>query len=196
MKDKLKNAVFVAHSLFERGKASGSSANISFLHEGLVYISKSGTCFGTLRENEFAAVPLNGAVPPGENPSKELPLHLQLYQKSGDIQAVLHTHSHYATLWSCLEHENTRDCIPRYTPYLKMKLGSVGLVPYAEPGSAELFAAFANCVMHSDGFLLANHGPLVGSSGILEAFYALEELEESARIAFALEGSRRGVNRI
>ena len=34
LKKKLEDAVWVAHSLFERGKTSGSSANMSFLHDG------------------------------------------------------------------------------------------------------------------------------------------------------------------
>ena len=34
LKKKLEDAVWVAHSLFERGKTSGSSANMSFLHNG------------------------------------------------------------------------------------------------------------------------------------------------------------------
>ena len=51
LKKKLEDAVWVAHSLFERGKTSGSSANMSFLHNGNVYITASGTCFGTLTED-------------------------------------------------------------------------------------------------------------------------------------------------
>ena len=54
LKKKLEDAVWVAHSLFERGKTSGSSANMSFLHDGNVYITASGTCFGTLTADDFA----------------------------------------------------------------------------------------------------------------------------------------------
>lgn len=34
LEQKLKDAVWAAHSLFERGKTSGSSANMSFYHDG------------------------------------------------------------------------------------------------------------------------------------------------------------------
>ena len=44
LKKKLEDAVWVAHSLFERGKTSGSSANMSFLHNGNVYITAYGPC--------------------------------------------------------------------------------------------------------------------------------------------------------
>lgn len=79
------------------------------------------------------------------------------------IQAVIHTHSFYATLWSCAVHKNRTDCIPQYTPYLKMKLGTVGLVPYGKPGSEELFPAFRQCVSGSDGILgMKITGPVGG----------------------------------
>lgn len=62
------------------------------------------------------------------------------------IEAVIHTHSFYSTLWSCLKHENEKDIMPEYTPYLKMKIGTIGLIPYAKPGSTELFTYFAERV--------------------------------------------------
>lgn len=184
LKDKMETAIWVGKSLFERGKTAGSSANMSFLHEGKIYISGSGTCFGTLTEDSFSIVDMDGNHIGGIKPSKELPLHLMVYKKSNSIGAVLHTHSIYSVLWSCLEHENTADCIPSYTPYLKMKLGTVGLVPYAKPGSKELFDAFEKCVDLSDGYLLRNHGAVVGDKNMMSAFFGLEELEESARVAW------------
>jgi ribulose-5-phosphate 4-epimerase/fuculose-1-phosphate aldolase len=67
-----------------------------------------------------------------------------------------------------------------------MRLGTVGLVPYAPPGSKELFALFTEHVKDSDGYLLKNHGPVVGAKDLMSAFACIEELEESARIAWEL----------
>lgn len=186
LKEKIEQAIWVGNSLFQRGKASGSSANMSFRHGDRIYITGSGTCFGLLREDLFSVLDLSGTHLSGVKPSKEYPIHLALYSKTKEIQAVLHTHSIYATLWSCLPHAEESDCIPSYTPYLKMKCGTVGLIPYAKPGSKELFDAFKTRIYDSDGYLLANHGPVVGHKDILSAFYTLEELEESARVAWEL----------
>ena len=57
--ENLKTAVWIAHSLFERGKASGSSANMSFKEKDLIYITGSGTCFGTLKEEDFSVLSLD-----------------------------------------------------------------------------------------------------------------------------------------
>ena len=187
LEKKLEQAVWITHSLFERGKTAGSTANMSFRHEDKIYITASGTCFGTLKKEDFAVIDMNGEVQGDKKPSKEFPLHLSLYQAKEQTGAVIHTHSFYSTIWSCLAHENENDCIPSYTPYLKMKLGTVGLVPYAKPGTEELFKAFRERIKDSDGYLLRNHGPVAGGKDLMDAFYILEELEESAKVAWTLK---------
>ncbi len=185
----------MCHSLFERGKASGSSANMSFRIDDKVYITGSGTCFGTMKAEDFSVINTKGEHIEGILPSKEFPLHLALYNVR-DVRAVIHTHSFYSTIWSCIVHENEKDCIPQYTPYLQMKLGSVGIVPYHKPGSKELFAAFEARINDSDGFLLQNHGPIVAGKDVMDAFAVIEELEESAKIAWTVQNKTHKFNNI
>lgn len=186
LEEKLEHAVWAAHSLFNRGKTSGSSANMSFRHHDHIYISASGSCFGTMTKDDFTIISMDGTQLTNRKPSKEWPLHLALYENSPYTGAVIHTHSTYSVLWSFIPSLTEQDCIPAHTPYLKMKLGTVGLIPYEKPGSGELFAAFRARVSDSDGYLLKNHGPVVPGKSIMDAFYSLEELEESAHIAWEL----------
>ncbi|MBS6395923.1 MAG: class II aldolase/adducin family protein [Clostridiales bacterium] len=187
LQKKLRDAVWAAHSLFERGKTSGSSANMSFLHEGNIYITASGSCFGTLTEEDFAVVSLDGVPQNDKKASKELTLHKYYYEKDEKVQAVIHTHGPYAVLWSCRRFDRDEDIIPSYTPYLKMKVGSIGLVPYGKPGSDTLFQAFKDSLDKGDAYLLKNHGGIVGGKSVMDAFYGIEELEESAKIACMVE---------
>ena len=187
LQKKLNDAVWAAHSLFERGKTSGSSANMSFLHEGNIYITASGTCFGTLTADDFAVVSMDGVPQNDKKASKELMLHRYYYEKDSRVQAVIHTHGPYAVLWSCRKFEQNEDVIPKYTPYLEMKVGKIGLVPYGKPGSDELFAAFKDSLGNGDAYLLKNHGGIVGGKSVMDAFYGIEELEESAKIACMIE---------
>jgi len=185
---KIEDPVWAARSLFERGKATGSSANLSFVHRGHIYITSSGTCFGRLTKEDFSQVTMDKEHITGKKPSKELPLHQMYYLKDKKIQAVVHTHSFYSTLFSCKNKGVVSGTVvPSYTPYLKMKVGTIGMVPYAEPGSEELFGYFKDTVDYYDAFLLANHGPIVGGKSIMDAFYGIEELEDSCRIALTLE---------
>ncbi|RSL32186.1 aldolase [Salibacterium salarium] len=186
LEQKFYDAIWIAKALFDRDKATGSSANMSFLHEGKIYITGSGTCFGNLTQEDFSIINMDGEHVGGLKPSKEFPLHKTLYDKSPSIQAVIHTHSFYSTLWSCLKHENEKDIVPSYTPYLRIKIGTIGLVPYGKPGSQKLFDYFAERVNDSDGYILKNHGPVIGDKDLVAAFYDLEELEESTKIAWEL----------
>jgi ribulose-5-phosphate 4-epimerase/fuculose-1-phosphate aldolase len=186
-KDLIAEAKQIASSLFKRGKTSGAGGNLSFLYDGDVYISASGTCFGTLEEKEFSCVSMDGKLLSGQKPSKELPLHLALYRKHVNAKAVLHTHSPYSTLWSCLEHDFPDDVVPNYTPYLRMRVGRVALVPYSPPGSSELFSLFEKHIVDDvKCYLLAHHGSIIAAESLLSASFDLEELEDSTRIASSL----------
>lgn len=191
VEDKLNNmmndAIWVGQSLFSRGKVSGSAANLSFRYEDKVYVTRSGSCFGRLGEDDFAVLSMDGTVLNGIKPSKEWPLHLALFQKDQSAKAVIHTHSTYATYWSCQKWDGISDLIPTPTPYLKMKVGEVGFVPYAPPGTEELFEAFRSSLKETNCYLLENHGPILADKTMLEAFYAIEELEEASNNAYLLK---------
>ena len=191
-KELLAQAIEVCRLLFLRNKTSGSSANMSFLNEaGELYVTASGTCFGTLVPEDFSKLSPDGELISGRKPSKELPAHLLLYRHCPDVKAVIHTHGRDAVLWSFTEGLDPNDCIPPHTPYLAMKVGNVGLVDYFKPGSKELFEDVEKRLKEcrSSALLLKQHGAFVGGKSIMDAFYNLEELEESCAVAWAL--SRR-----
>lgn len=188
LQEKTEMTLWAAHTLFDRNKTSGTTANISFLHDGAAYVSRSGSCFGTLKAEDFVRVNPDGSYNQAAGkPSKEYALHRMLYENNPSVNAVIHVHSPYAVLWSCLEHENRRDVFPHITPYLEMKLGHVAEVPYAAPGSRELFDAFAFCLGPERGYLLKNHGPIVGGTSMMNAFEAIEELEQTAFVCWELK---------
>lgn len=186
-------AIEAARLLFMRNKTSGSSANLSFLCNGQLYITCSGSCFGTLKKEDFSVISLEGRLILGKKPSKEWPAHMVMYRSREDVQAVIHTHGRNSVLWSFYEDLDTENCIPEHTPYLGMKVGKVGLAPYHPPGSRQLFEALETAAgrYHAKAYLLKQHGPIVGGSTIMDAFYNLEELEESCAVAWELKKLER-----
>lgn len=189
LEQKLEDAIQAGKWLFDRNKTSGSSANMSFLHDGKIYITQSGSCFGSLTKDQFAVMTPEGTCISDNKPSKEWPLHLKIYQNKPGAGAVIHTHGTYSVLWSFVPMADEDDCIPAHTPYLRMKLGKVCTVPYEKPGSQALFDAFEKRVAAGDGYLLKQHGAVVPGKDILDAFYCMEELKESARIAWELRNA-------
>ncbi|HIR24156.1 MAG TPA: class II aldolase/adducin family protein [Candidatus Egerieimonas faecigallinarum] len=190
--ENLHQAVWIARTLFQLGRTSGSTGNISFQTEEGIYISRSGACFGTLSREDFSLIDMDGRVLEGKDPSKEYPLHLMYYKRFSDIHGVIHTHGRYGILWSCIPDLDANDCVPPHTPYLEMKLGKIRLVPYEKPGTQELFRNLERCMGDGAGYLLKRHGALVGGRTLMDAFYGIEELEESAFIAWNLYRSGIG----
>lgn len=209
LEEKLDLACRIAKSCFDRGLGSGMTGNLSFMHKGYIYITAGGTCFGFLTPQDFAAVAYEGSNGPADagtdseaeilshamtlKPSKELPLHKMVYDglwKEGIREgAVIHTHSTYSVLWSCVPGLDPDNCVPDHTPYLRMKMGSCGLISYEKPGSTELFDAFARGKGDKYGWLLSHHGLLTGGKDLTEAFGRSEELEESCKIAWMLRSA-------
>ena len=188
-REKMAQALWTAHTLFDHQRVCGSAGNLSFLCDGVIYISASGSMFGTLCEKDFARVSLASGetLANSPKPSKELPLHRLLYLHKKESKVIVHTHSFWATLWSCIPPEDA--LFPVYTPYLERTLGTLGRIPFAPPGSNELFRLFEERLDRSDAYLLNNHGPVVGGKNFREVYAALEELEESAKLAWHLKDS-------
>lgn len=192
LQEKKALAIWIAHSLFERGKTSGTTANLSFRHGNSLFITAGGTCFGTLTEEQLVETTLCGIPldPRSAKPSKELTLHRILYDTHSEVQAVIHTHGPSAVLWSCLKHKDPRDVFYHDTPYLDMKLGNVAEIPYAVPGSQELFDAMRWGVGAERGYLLNHHGGIVGGLSLMNAFEGIEELEQTAWLCWQLKDIR------
>ena len=191
LSEKKTEAIWIAGNLFSRNKTSGSSANLSFTHKDRIYITGSWTCFGKLAEDDFSEIDLNGNVFNGQKPSKEWPMHILFYKNNKEVQSVLHVHSFYSVLWSCVCDKTQKNVVPAITPYLQMKTGDIGAVEYYKPGSEELFEAVENVMDERLGYLLGNHGQIVGGKDLMTAFYSAEELEESCHIAWEIQKKGR-----
>lgn len=182
---KMDEVLWVAASLFARGFVHGCTGNISFKDQNHVYISKSGSCFGTLTADDFAIVDLDGKILKGK-PSKEFPLHVSMYAIQPDCQFVIHTHSYYTTLLTCetTAFESTLCRLLKRTPYLSIKTNNcIGYIPYYAPGSKELFDAFDHIKEEKTNvYLMERHGLLVGGKTGIEAMDLIEEMEMSARL--------------
>ena len=61
-------------------------------------------------------------------------------------------------------------------------------MPYYRPGDPAVADAIRGLAGKYSSVLLANHGPVVSGKTLLDAVYAAEELEESAKLALLLQG--------
>ena len=174
-------------SLFERGLTAGSSGNISVRVEDGFIATPTNSCLGFLDPDRLSKLDGDGNHLSGDQPTKELPLHFAFYEgrKCG---AVVHLHSTYATALSCLSDTDPADAVPAITPYVVMRVGAVPIVPYTRPGSPEVRPLIARIVAEHGAALLENHGPIVSGPTLDSAVFAIEELEEAAKLAILTRG--------
>lgn len=169
--------------LFARGYTAGSSGNLSARVEGGFLVTPTNACLGLLDPKRLSRLDADWRLVSGDPPTKELPLHRAFYEGRPGTGAVVHLHSTFATLLSCLDDTNPADAVPPITPYVVMRVGRVPVLPYAPPGSADLAPLVRAAAAEAAGVLLANHGPVVAGASLDAAVYAAEELEETAKLA-------------
>jgi 3-dehydro-4-phosphotetronate decarboxylase len=169
-------------SLFDRGFTPGSSGNISVKLEDGWLFTPTNSCLGFLETDRLSKLNRDGKHIAGDAPTKELPLHFAFYEARPSAKAVVHLHSTYATLLSCLADTNPDDAIPPITPYVVMRVGRVPVVAYTKPGDAAVTPLILAKAPDHPAVLLANHGPVVAGLSLESAVYAMEELEETAKL--------------
>ncbi len=181
----------LAKSLFDRGFSVGSAGNISArLPDGGYLMTPTNSSLGRLDPARLSRLGPDFAHLDGDKPSKEVFMHRAFYAARGTpCGAVVHLHSTHATAIGCLSGSNPDNPIPFLTPYFVMRVGrSLPLLPYYRPGDPAMEPAIAAAAQHAKAVLLANHGPVVSGTTLVDAVYAAEELEEAARLALLLQG--------
>lgn len=178
----------VGASLFDRGLTAGSSGNISVrLADGGWLMTPTNVSLGTLDPARLAHFDASGRHLSGDAPTKEAFLHFSMYSERIDAQAVVHLHSSHATAVSILRDVDPADVLPALTAYYIMRVGRLPLVPYFAPGDPDLAHAVRALASQHHAVLLANHGPVVAGTSLDNAQYAVEELEEAAKLFLLLQ---------
>ena len=177
----------LAKSLFDRGLTIGSSGNISVRLDDGWLMTPTGSSMGNLDPNEISKLDLSGNLISGNNPTKESFLHIAMYDERPDSRAVVHLHSTHSVAVSCLADIDKENVLPPITAYYVMKIGTLPLVPYFPPGDINLTKAVKEMASDHHAVLLANHGPVVAGKTLEDAVYAIEELEETARLFLLLK---------
>ena len=179
----------LAKSMFDRGLTGGSTGNISARTEdGGLLVSPTGSSFGRLDPAELSRFDAAGQHIAGLKPTKEMPLHSAFYETRKSAGAVVHLHSCHSVAWSMIPEIDPDNVLPPLTPYAIMKLGKVQLLPFFMPGDAAMGEALRSLGGKRSAVLLANHGPVVAGKDVEAACNAIEELEETAKLAIMMRG--------
>lgn len=176
-------------SIYDRGLTGGASGNISARTEdGGLLVTPTGSSLGDLDPARLSRFDAVGAFLSGDRPTKEMALHAAFYETRAGVGAVVHLHSTHSVALSMLPETDPENVLPPLTAYSVMRLGRVKLLPYFRPGDPAMGDAVRGLAGRRSAVLLANHGPVVAGKDLEAAVYAMEELEETARLALLTRG--------
>ena len=175
--------------LVEYGKAmltenltTGTGGNLSvFIREdNVMLMTPSGIPYPETKEEDIVLMTLEGEILEGDcKPSSEYDMHRIFYQQTPNVNAVVHTHSEYATVFACLQ----EDILPLH--YIIGSIGSrVRCCPYETFGTAKLAEVAFKEMKQDKGILLGNHGTLAIGEDLASAFSVAKDIEFIAKLYY------------
>ena len=167
----------VCRRLYQRGLTVSAGGNMSVrLNEDEILITPSGRNKGLLEDTDMIVVDMEGKPLTDGKPSIETFMHLALYKKNPETNAVIHCHP-----LNCIALTMKGKMKTDLTPEGVILLGNVPMVGYYTPGTQELVDAVAQYA-DSKAILMARHGAVTQGRDLQDAYDRMEELEFQARL--------------
>ncbi|MCL2147641.1 MAG: class II aldolase/adducin family protein [Synergistaceae bacterium] len=169
--------------LYDRGLTTLLGGNISCRIDGGMLISPSSIDKHLLTSEDIIEMDLDGVILDGKHkPSIEHRMHSNIYKSCIEVNAIVHAHSFYATLFSIIDKEINVNL----TAESAKSIGVIGIAPYAPEGTKELADEVAEKAKSHNVVLLKNHGVIALGKDLLQAFYRLEVAEQTAKLTYHL----------
>lgn len=160
------------------GLNPGKAGNVSARWGAGLLVTPTGIPYAQLVPEDIVFLHADGHCPPGQRlPTSEWQFHVDILAHYPAVQAVVHSHSAYATALACL-----RRAIPAFH-YMVAVAGGVDIrcAPYATFGTAALSGAIVAALDERRACLLANHGQIATGASLEAALALAQEVETLAR---------------
>lgn len=171
----------VSQKLTEERYLVGTGGNLSVLVEGenLIAITPSSMDYMTMKESDICIVDFDRKLVQGEfRPSVETGMHIAVYKTRPDVNAVIHTHQVYPSLFALIG-----ESIPALFDEQVANLGDVvKQVPYGLSGSQDLLNNLSQAVGNNcNAFILQNHGAILLGRSMEKAVINVKLLDKVAK---------------
>jgi len=177
--------IAVARNAHARGWVPATSGNFSArLGDGGIAITVSGRDKGRLSAIDIMRMSAEGTPEGQMKPSAEALLHLQLYRRDGEINAVLHTHSVNATIASQADSSGLRfhdlEILKAFSG-IETHATSISIPIFKNSQDIKTLAEDVEHHMAAEGqgigYLIAGHGLYTWGADLAECMRHLEALE-------------------
>ncbi len=171
-----KELIAYGQKLVEANLTKGTGGNLSICHreKGIMAITPSGIDYFDIKPEQIVILDVEtGKILEGDAvPSSESDMHRIMYKYRVDLNAVIHTHTTYATTLACLN-----VALPAVHYLVALAGPDVPCAPYATYGTVELAKNAFETMKNRKACLLSNHGLLAGGPDLATAFTITEEIE-------------------
>lgn len=167
--------------MLEENLTQRTSGNISLrLDDDHIAISPTSIPYHDISPSDVPLINIDNDQIAGEiQPSSEAPMHTAVYRNREDIDAIIHTHSPFATTFAALG----KPLLPSH--YLIAFAGKkVEVAEYGTNGTQELAENAIEALGDRHAVLLRNHGVLAGGPSLEEAHNIASRVEYCAQIHF------------
>lgn len=172
--------VQTAQRAYREKMFAATSGNLSVFdrESGKIYITPGSFPYEKMTPEDIMAIDLDGNILEGKhNPSSEWRMHAEIYRADKRVNAIVHTHSPYATAFA-INHMR----IPAVLYEMVFFLG--GDIPVAEgaiPGTPEVGENCVPVLKERNGCLMANHGALAVGDTLDRAYTRAVYIEDAAK---------------
>lgn len=175
----IQQIIKIGKTMGDKNLTPGYSGNISARIQDKILITTSGSSNGYLKENHFVLMDFEGnSLEPDKRPSSEKKLHIEFYKMRQDVDYVIHVHSPYLSTFASAGKDLLAPVMAENVYYFK----GIPLAEYGLPSSDDLVEKTAKYFNEYDAVLMANHGFIVGSKSLKDAYLKLELAEQYAQV--------------
>lgn len=161
---------------------AGTSGNLSVFdrEENVMYITPTSYPYSRITPADIVAIDPQGTIVDGvHNPSSEWRMHMEIYNAYPHVNAIVHTHSPYATSFG-VNHCEVPVILIEMVAYLG---GSIPLADFALPGTVEVGTEAVKAMGEDKTCcILANHGALAVGADLWQAHTRAVYVEDAAHI--------------
>lgn len=181
--------------LVNEGLVQGTWGNVSMrLTPRLMAITPTGSDYLAMKCEDIVLVDLETGEARGGKPSSERKLHIEIYKRRSEVQAIIHTHSMSASTVAAARRE-----VPPILDDLAQIVGpSLRVADYSLPGTAKMSKTVLRALRGRMAALMANHGAVALGRTMGEALTCARILEKGCRAFIEAEflGGAKAINRV
>jgi L-fuculose-phosphate aldolase len=188
-KSSAKEIAYFMRRLYKQRLTTTSGGNISARCGNNVLITPSATDKGRMEGKQIGCMDLNGNIVGAKfKPTIESRMHLEIYKRRPDVQAVVHAHPVTAGAFAA----SCRKISTAYLAEAYVVLGNIVYAEYCCQGTEELAELIGNSAAGANCIVMRNHGVITLGRSLLEAFDRLEVLENAAQTTMICETALKG----